>query len=102
MRVYFDTKLAETYKSPSQKIRVLAEGWVDSYIFCPACGTYIKKYGHNRPVADFYCPSCKEEFELKSKKNTIGKKIVNGAYRTMIERLQENNNPNFFLLDLRI
>ena len=26
-------------------------------------------------------------------------KIVGGAYRTMIERLQSNNNPNFFLLD---
>ncbi len=99
MKSYFDPKLAQKYKSPSQKVRVLTEDWVGSQVFCPACGDNIKKYGHNRPVADFYCPDCKEEFELKSKKDNIGKKIVNGAYRTMIERLQAINNPNFFLLN---
>jgi type II restriction enzyme len=29
----------------------------------------------------------------------MGTKIVDGAYRTMIERLQSSNNPNFFLLN---
>ena len=99
MRKYFQAYLSKEYKNLSQKIRVLTEDWVGSQVFCPACGDDIKKYGHNRPVADFYCQNCKEEFELKSKKDNIGKKIVNGAYRTMIERLQDNNNPNFFLLN---
>ncbi len=101
MRLYFDTKLALGYKSPSQKIRVLTENWVGSQIFCPACGYDVRSYGHNRPVADFYCPYCSEEFELKSKKDTIGSKIINGAYKTMIERLLSRNNPNFFLLNYR-
>ena len=29
----------------------------------------------------------------------MGKKIVDGAYKTMIERLQSNSNPNFFFLN---
>jgi len=29
----------------------------------------------------------------------MGKKIVDGAYSTMIERLQSSTNPNFFFLN---
>lgn len=80
----------------------MAEDWVNHEIFCPACGSNIKHYENNRPVADFFCLDCKEEFELKSKKDCIGNKIVNGAYRTMIERLKSNNNPNLFLLNYNL
>jgi type II restriction enzyme len=50
-------------------------------------------------VADFFCPSCSEEYELKSQKTKFGAKIVDGAFRTMIERLSSNNNPNLLLLN---
>ena len=50
-------------------------------------------------IADFYCSNCHEEYELKSKQNTLGMKIVDGAYHTMLTRLTSNNNPNFFLLN---
>lgn len=100
MNLAFDGKIADGYTSPSQKIRILTEDWVDRQIYCPNCGHLdIDKYANNRPVADFFCSNCKEEYELKSKKENIGNKIVDGAYRTMIERLQGNNNPNFFLLN---
>ncbi|MFA6171627.1 MAG: DpnI domain-containing protein [Patescibacteria group bacterium] len=96
----FDEKIASNYKNASQKVRVLTEQWVDNSIFCPNCGNFsIDKYPNNQPVADFYCLNCREEYELKSKQNTIGTKIVDGAYRTMIERLTSSNNPNFFLLN---
>lgn len=99
MQLYLNPKLAVGYKNSSQKIRILTEAWVASYIFCPSCGHRIDKYENNRPVADFYCRICKEEFELKSKKESNTKKIVNGAYSTMIERLESNQAPNFFLLN---
>jgi type II restriction enzyme len=100
MNLFFDKKLADNYSSPSQKIRVLTESWVNNQIFCPNCGHLdIDKYGNNKPVADFFCSNCKEEYELKSKKESIGTKIIGGAYRTMVERLQSTNNPNFFLLN---
>jgi len=99
MNINLDRRRAEQYKSSSQKIRVLSETWVNREIFCPACGRDIDRYENNKPVADFHCKNCKEEYELKSKKDSISNKIVDGAYRTMIERLQSNNNPNFFLLN---
>jgi type II restriction enzyme len=91
--------IADNYNSNSQKIRVLTEHWVNEHIYCPSCGNNISKYENNKPVADFYCSKCKEDYELKSKKDSIGKKIVDGAYSTMIERLQSDSNPNFFFLN---
>ncbi|KKQ28400.1 MAG: Dam-replacing family [Candidatus Roizmanbacteria bacterium GW2011_GWB1_40_7] len=100
MNLFFDTKLADRYTSFPQKIRVLTEDWVNRQVYCPNCGHLdIDKYGNNMPVADFFCSNCKEDYELKSKKDAVGTKIVDGAYRTMIDRLQSTNNPNFFLLN---
>jgi len=99
MILNFDTQLAINYKNHSQKVRVLTESWVDNQIFCPNCGHLnIDKYPNNQPVADFYCSNCREDYELKSKQNTIGMKVVDGAYRTMMERLRSSENPNLFLL----
>jgi type II restriction enzyme len=58
----------------------------------------LSQFGNNKPVADFYCKNCSEEYELKSKNGDMGKKIVDGAYSTMIARLKSENNPNFFFL----
>ncbi len=91
--------IANQYKSNSQKIRVLTESWVNKYIYCPNCGNDISEYENNRPAADFFCSKCSEDYELKSKQNKIGTKIVDGAYSTMIERLQSDSNPNFFFLN---
>ena len=100
MDLSFETTIADKYSSQPQKIRVLSEHWVDNQAYCPNCGYLdIDKYGNNRPVADFFCSNCNEDYELKSKKGPISTKIVNGAYRTMIERLQERHNPNLFLLN---
>jgi len=100
MNLNFKTSLAKNYKSPSQIIRILTEDWVNNNAYCPNCGNItLSESRNNKPVSDFICPDCKEVYELKSKKDKFGKKIVNGAYSTMIERLLDNNNPNFFLLN---
>lgn len=99
MQLTFDTRLAADYKSASQKARILTEQWVSDSVFCPNCGHFgVDKYPNNQPVADFFCSNCREDYELKSKKDTIGEKVVDGAYRTMLERLTSSHNPNFFLL----
>ncbi len=99
MQTIFNRIVAEKYTSPTQKVRVLSENWVQSQVYCPNCGNLsIDKYNNGRPVADFYCPTCGEDYELKSKKTAFGMKIVDGAYSTMIERLRASHNPNLFLL----
>lgn len=98
MQRFLNRDLVTRYKSPSQKIRVLTENWVNEEVFCPSCGADVSRYSHNRPVADFYCPICQEDYELKSKGFSFGRKIVDGSFKTVIERLKSSDNPNLFLL----
>lgn len=99
MDLCFDTALAEEYRSSTQITRVLTESWVANNIFCPRCGCpHIRHFENNRPVADFFCPCCGSEFELKSKNGKLGKKITDGAYEMMIRRVSADNNPDFFFL----
>lgn len=98
MQTNLTVELADSYKSNSQIARVLTEAWVNSEVFCPSCGSVISRYNHNNPAADFYCEKCCEQFELKSKKNSLGNKVVDGAYATLINKLSSNDNPNLFLL----
>ncbi len=99
MNLNFNTKLANGYSSNSQIARVLTENWVKENSYCPCCGNIpLNEFENNRPVADFYCNSCSEEFELKSKNGNLTNTITDGAYSTMIERINSNQNPNFFFL----
>jgi len=98
MELKLPVEVAEDYSSGSQRIRVMTEYWVDNSIFCPNCSNRLSNFANNKPVADFYCKKCSEEYELKSQHGVMGKKIVDGAYSTMIKRLNANNNPNFFFL----
>lgn len=98
MNVSLDTKLADLYTSHSQKARVLTEDWVLREIYCPNCGSGVNEYENNKPVADFYCAKCSEDFELKSKKGKIGKKVSAGAYSQMIKRINSTQKPNFFFM----
>ncbi|WP_274585403.1 DpnI domain-containing protein [Neisseria leonii] len=103
MNLHFDTNLAEGYKSAAQIARVLTESWMGANVYCPNCGCKpIGKAPNNRPVQDFLCSQCGEQFELKSKNGKSAGKMVNdGAYQTMIERIQADDNPNFFFLSYR-
>ncbi len=99
MNLNLDIKLAEKYSSKSQIVRVLTENWVKNNSYCPCCGNlHITEFKNNKPVADFYCNECSEQFELKSKKGKISSIINDGAYSTMVERINSNHNPNFFFL----
>lgn len=99
MNLNFDTNLALDYHSNSQKIRIMSENWVVNNVYCVKCGCKLKHFENNKPVGDMYCEKCKEEFELKSNKANLGKKIVDGAYSTMIEKIDNGEIPNFFYLN---
>ena len=100
MNLKFDTSFSIGYTSSSQIARVLSELWVKQNAFCPSCGNdELKQFSNNSPVADFFCSRCNSEYELKSKKNSNVTRIVDGAYSTMIERINSDNNPHFFFLN---
>jgi hypothetical protein len=91
------------YTSGSQSARAWTERWVHDWTYCPNCGSpKINPFPNNSPVADFFCSSCKEEYELKSQKSIFGNKVLDGSYRTKCDRLAADNNPNLFLLNYDI
>lgn len=100
MNLYFNKKLVKNYRSSSQIIRILTEDWLANNVYCPCCGEFpVCQFNNNQPVGDFFCSSCQEQYELKSKNgNRLGGSVPDGAYRTMLERITSNTNPNFFFL----
>lgn len=87
------------FESGTQKARVMTEQWALNWLFCPNCGErQISQLPNNSKVGDFVCRECREEYELKSTKSAFGRKVVDGAYGAMRQRLAARNNPNFLLL----
>lgn len=90
---------AAPYEAQTQRARFWSEAWVASQLYCLNCGEpKLSKLPNNSPVGDFSCPACAEEYEVKSKSGKIGRSVVDGAYKSMMERLAADNNPSLVLL----
>jgi type II restriction enzyme len=99
VRLSLGTLAGRDYRSGSQRARYLSERWVEQEAYCPNCNAdHLRRYANNRPVADFICDGCDEDYELKSSTSRFGSRVPGGAYRTMMERLASNRNPHLFLL----
>jgi hypothetical protein len=89
-----------SYSSGSQSARTWTEAWVRAWAYCPHCGNArISSFPNNSPLADFFCGSCSEEFELKSQRGKFGAKVLDGEFNTKCQRLAANNNPNLLLMN---
>jgi hypothetical protein len=89
-----------SYTSGSQSARVWSEAWVKMWAYCPHCGNAkISAFPNNSPLADFFCTSCSEEFELKSQRGKFGGKVLDGEFKAKCERLAASNNPNLLLMN---
>ena len=40
----------------------------------------MARFAANRPVGDFLCDECREEYELKSRKARLGARVADGAW----------------------
>lgn len=99
MNISFDPSVAQSYKSNSQRARVLTENWASRNLYCPACkNENLEQLQDNTKVFDFICTRCSESFQLKSQQKPIGGKVVDSAYQPMLQAIRENRTPNFFLL----
>src|SRR5580693_9179578 len=99
MRLEFDEPQS-SYTSGSQSARAWTEAWVRLWAYCPHCGNAkMSSFPNNSPLADFFCTSCSEEFELKSQRGKFGAKVLDGEFRTKCERLAASNNPNLLLMN---
>ena len=77
----------------------MTEAWVTENIACPRCwGSRLAHLPQNTPLGDFSCPPCGSQYELKSKRGKVGRKIVGGSYDKCIERVMSNDNPDWLVM----
>lgn len=100
---YMDLKinknLGDNYSSNSQKSKNITEQWVLENFQCPFCNVELKQFEANNKCADYYCPRCNDEFELKSIKGKFSKnKITGSEYFSTIEKIN-SKKPNWILME---
>jgi type II restriction enzyme len=99
MDIALPISLGATYKSSSQRARVITEAWAVGNIFCPACpADRLQQSPANTRAVDFECSRCGQRYQLKSKSSAMTDKIVDGAYEAMIAALNSDTSPNLYLL----
>ena len=80
MTFEFNTYLAESYHSATQKARVLTEDWLERNMYCPICGAPIlTHFEANKPVADFYCKNCPSEYDDTKRLSSIYRYVVDST-----------------------
>jgi type II restriction enzyme len=91
--------LAERFHGETQKTREVTETWCAENLFCPACPSpkLMRLPGSTR-VADLYCPKCSLRYELKAHRQSLGSRIPDGQYDTMMKMLRSNERPHFLLM----
>lgn len=98
MNLQMDVNVAAQYRNPSQISKAITENWMLREGYCPSCNVSLNQARANAKVFDFVCTSCKNQFELKGKKGKQGKRVSDGAYSSMLSRVQEDSAPHFFFL----
>ena len=87
------------YTSNSQRARVLSEFWVANHAYCLACtNESLRQTPANTRARDFECNRCGHPYELKSSIRPFQRKVVDGAYRSMMERIEDGTVASFLLL----
>jgi len=99
MNLECDAQIAATFSSRSQQVRVATEAWFSAQSYCLSCTSdRLVTSRPNAKVSDFFCPACKQTYELKSSGRVEERRIVDGAYATMIDRIESNDPPTLVLL----
>jgi len=90
--------LGASYASPSQRARVITESWMSDQGYCPACLARLTPTATNSKAVDFQCLECSVQFQLKSTKSKIGKRVPDGAYETMLSAVRSDTCPALVLM----
>ncbi len=94
-----DLTIAAAYKSPAQRARVISEYWFADNGYCFACETnHLLRAAANTKAMDFACDNCGQNYELKTFAKRPPKSLVDGAYQTLITRINSSSAPTLCLL----
>jgi type II restriction enzyme len=99
MNLQCDLLLGAGYKSGSQQSRVISESWCLNNLYCPACPSpKLKETPRNFKAVDFVCERCSSGYQLKSAKTKLGNKVLDSAYKVMMERVEAGTMPHLLAL----
>lgn len=100
MKLSCDVSLAANYHSASQQARVLSEAWFLKNAYCLACDAdEVRKTPANTKATDFVCPKCSHRYELKAFQRRPHGSLVDGAFKTMMERVSAGTAPTLCLME---
>lgn len=100
MALICDSSVASNYTSPSQRARVISECWFQSYSYCLACDAdSLIRSAPNTIATDFKCPACGHSYELKTFRKRPSKSLIDGAYSSLISRINAGLPPTLCLLE---
>jgi type II restriction enzyme len=98
MNLGMPAELGSHYNGPTQKARVITEGWMAQEGYCPACLSHLCPTAVNSRAVDFGCDQCGILFQLKSMKSKIGMRVPDGAYETMLSAVKSDTSPALLLM----
>lgn len=98
--LHFDPALGAGYTSRSQMARISMETWAELSLYCLTCSSdRLKKLPNNTPLADFSCPSCGREYQLKSKNGRFASIVPGAEYHKMLAAARAASVPEYFLAE---
>lgn len=99
VRTQMPAEVADGYKSPSQRARVISEAWAGENLFCPSCPSpTIEPLPPNTQAIDFRCPACAAAFQLKCQSRPFTSRITDAAYQAMVNAVRHEQTPNVWAL----
>jgi type II restriction enzyme len=100
MELACDPSIAFAYKSLAQRARVISEGWFSENSYCLACESdRLVRTAPNTVATDFRCSTCGHQYELKTFTRRPPKSLVDGAYASLMARIQSGSAPTLCLLE---
>lgn len=89
----------ERYKSNSQRVRIATEAWDTTNLYCLNCDSdQLCCSPPNTAAVDYVCPDCDASFQLKAQSHSFGRKIIDAAYATMLQKIRADETPNLIAL----
>lgn len=99
MELELPVELAASYKSPTQRVRVITEAWGESNLYCTHCTSpRLSRAPHSTKAFDFACPQCDSHFQLKSQSRPITNRLADADYATMRQTILSGRTPNLLAL----
>jgi len=100
MQLTCDLEVASAYTSAAQRARVISESWFAINGYCLACDEEaLARSKPNTQATDFSCESCGHRYELKTFRRRPRRSLVDGAYASLIARINSHSAPTLCLLE---